>query len=107
MSRLIQTLNCNLSFFLGYCLFQDLLKKRVIGRGQESGGPYILDPKLLKHNACYGIASPHEVHCRLGHPSLSLLKKLFPQFSTMSSLNCESCQFAKLRRVHLSPRVNK
>ena len=25
----------------------------------------------------------------------------------MSSLNCESYQYAKLHRVHLSPRVNK
>ena len=25
----------------------------------------------------------------------------------MSSLNCESCQYAKLHHVHLSPRVNK
>ena len=38
---------------------------------------------------------------------LSLLKKLYPQFPSLSSLNCESCQYAKLYRVHLSPRVNK
>ena len=36
-----------------------------------------------------------------------LLKKLYLQFSILSSLNCESCQYAKLHRVHLSPRVNK
>ena len=79
----------------------------VIGRGEESGGLYILDPELSKPIACSRIASPHEVHCRLGHPSLSLLKKLFLQFSSMSSLNRESCQYAKLRHVHLSPSVNK
>ena len=43
----------------------------------------------------------------MGHPSLSLLKKLFPQFSCLSSLNCELCQYAKLHCVHFSPRVNK
>ena len=37
---------------------------------------------------------------------LSLLKKLYPQFSSLSSLNCESGQYAKLHHVHLSPRVN-
>ena len=68
------------------------LTKRVIGRGQEARGLYILDPQLSKPIACYRIASPHEVHCRLGHQALSLLKKLFPQFSSPSSLNCESCQ---------------
>ena len=35
------------------------------------------------------------------------MKKLFPQFSSLSSLNCESFQYAKLHRMHLSPRVNK
>ena len=43
----------------------------------------------------------------MGHPSLPLLKKLYPQFHSLSRLNCESCQYAKLHRVHLSPRVDK
>ena len=47
------------------------------------------------------------MHCRLGHPSLSLLKKLCPQFSSLSSLDCESCQFTKHHRLPSSPRVNK
>ena len=38
---------------------------------------------------------------------LSMLMKLYPQFSSLSSLKCESCQYAKLHHVHLSPRVNK
>ena len=70
-------------------------------------GLYILDPELSKPVACSEIASLHEVHCRLGHPSISLLKKLFPQFSNLSLLNCESCQYTKLHHVHLSHRVNK
>ena len=63
--------------------------------------------ELPKPIACFGIVSPHEVHCCLGHLSFSLLQKLFPQFSSLPSLNCESCQYAKLHCVHLSPRVNK
>ena len=82
------------------------MTKQVI-KGQESGDLYILDPEFPKPIACFGIASPHKVHCRLGHPSLSLLKKLFPQFSSLSLLNYELCQYAKLHCVHLSPRVNK
>ena len=57
--------------------------------------------------ACFGVVTPFELHYRLGHPSLSLLKKLYLQFSSLSLLNCESCQYAKLHRVHLSHRVNK
>ena len=58
--------------------------KRILGRGQEFGGFYILDLELPKPIACSRIANLLEVHCRLGHPSLSLLKKLFPQFSSLS-----------------------
>ena len=57
--------------------------------------------------ACSGVVTLFELHCRLGYPSLSLLKKLYPQFLSLSSLNYESCQYAKLHHVHLSPRVNK
>ena len=107
MSKLTRTFNCSMSFFPDYCLFQDILMKLVIGRGQESGDLYILDPELPKPIACSGISSQHKVHYHLGHPSLSLLKKLFPRFSSLSSLNCELCQYTKLHRVHLSLRVNK
>ena len=62
---------------------------------------------MSKSIACFGVVTPFDLHCRLGHPSLPLLKKPYPQFSSLSSLNCESCQYAKLHRVHLSPRVNK
>ena len=51
---------------------------RIIGRGQESGGLVILDPELPEAIAYSGIANSLEVHCRLGHLSLFLLKKLFP-----------------------------
>ena len=61
---------------------------------------------MPKFVACYGVLTQFELHRCLGHPSISLLKKLYPRFSSLSSLNCESCQYAKLHRVHLSPRVN-
>ena len=107
MSKLTLTLNCSISLFPDYCLIQDLSTKQIIGRGRESGGLYILDTEVPKFVVCFGVVTPFELHCHLGHPSLSLLKKLYPQFSSLSSLNCESCQYAKFHRVHLSPRVNK
>ena len=78
VSKLTRTLNCRISFFPNYCLFPDLLTKWVISRGQESRDLYILDPEFPNPIACSGIANQHEVHCRLGHSSLSPLKKLFP-----------------------------
>ena len=81
------------------------MTKRIIGRGREFGGLYILDTKVPKSAACFEVLTPFELHCHLDHPSP--LKKLYPQFSSLSSLNCKSCQYAKLHRVYLSPRVNK
>ena len=105
-SKLTRTLNCSISFFLDYCPIQDFLMKRVIGRRRESEGLYILEIEVSKSVMCSGVVTPFELHCRLGHSSHSLLKNLYPQFSSPSSLNCESCQYVRLHRVHLSPRVN-
>lgn len=108
VSQLTRNLNCCISFFPDHCLFQDLTTKKIIGRGHESGGLYILDTPILNSVACSGVTtSPFEAHCRLGHPCLPSLKKLCPQFSKVSSVDCESCQFAKHHRVSSSPRINK
>ena len=73
VSKLTCTLNSNISFFLHYCLIQDLSTKRIISRGHKSGGLYILEPKVPTSIACSGVFTPFELYCRLGHPSLSLL----------------------------------
>ena len=78
VSKLTRTLNCSISFFFDHCLIQDLSTKRIIGRGCESGGLYILETEVLKSVACSRVVTPFELHCRLGHPSLLLLKKLYP-----------------------------
>ena len=105
ISKLTHTLNCSISFFPNYCLIQDLLTKLIIGRGRESGGLYILETNVAESD-CSGV-TPFELHCCLGHPCFSLLKKLYPQFSSLSSLNCESYQYVKLHYVHLSYKVNE
>ena len=83
------------------------MMKQIIGRRRETRGLYILDHAIPRPVACSGVTTPFETHCRLGHPSLPLLKKLCPQFSSMSSLDCESCQFTKHYRLPSSLRVNK
>ena len=81
--------------------------KQIISRGRESGGLYVLDPSISRPVACSGVTTPFEMHCRLGNPYLPLFKKLCPQFSSLLSLDCESCQFAKHHHLSSSPRVNK
>ncbi|KAK3034070.1 hypothetical protein RJ639_034295 [Escallonia herrerae] len=107
VSRLTKDLNCCISFFPDHCLFQDLMTKETIGKGHVSDGLYILDAWVPRSVACSGVVSPFEAHCRLGHPSLPVLKKLCPQFHDISSVDCESCHFTKHHRSSLSPRVNK
>ena len=107
VSKLTRALKCYISFFPDFCLFQDLMMKQVIGRGPESGGLYILDPTVPRPIACSGVTTPFETNCRLGHLLLPLLKKSCPQFSSLLSLDYESCQFAKHHRLSYSPRVNK
>ena len=83
------------------------MTKQIIDRGHESEGLYILDSAVLRPVACSKVTTPFETHCRLGHPSLPLLKQLYPQFSSLSSLECEHYQFAKHHRLSSLPRVNK
>ena len=83
------------------------MTKQIIGRGRESGGLYILNLTVPRPIANFGVTTPFETHCKLGHPSLPFLKKLCPQFSSLPSLECESCQFAKHYRLSSLPRVNK
>ena len=76
------------------------MTKQIIGRGRESKSLYILETEVPKSVASLRVVTFFELHCRLSYPSLSSLKKLYPQFS--SSLNCELCQYAKLHNVYLS-----
>ncbi|XP_062104310.1 uncharacterized protein LOC133815489 [Humulus lupulus] len=89
-SQLTRNLNYYVSFFPDHCLFQDLMTKKIIGKGHESGGLYTLDTSPPSSIACSSVLSPFEAHCRLGHPSLPLLKKLCPQYNMLSSLNFHS-----------------
>ena len=83
------------------------MTKQIIGKGHVSDGLYILDTWVTRSATCSSIASLVEAHCHLGHLPLPVLKKLYPQFHSLPSLNCESCHFAKHHCSLLSPRVNK
>ena len=77
ISKRTRTFNCSISFYPDHCLIQDLSTKRIIGRGHESKDLYILETEVPKSVACFGVLTPFDLHCRLGHPSLPLLKKLY------------------------------
>ncbi|GJY46508.1 hypothetical protein Tco_0435571 [Tanacetum coccineum] len=85
----------------------NLKTKKIIGRVRKCDGLYVFEPEVLKSLVELSSSSPFEAHYHLGHPSLQSLKKLCHEYSHLSSLNCDSCEFAKHTRVHLSPRENK
>ena len=60
------------------------MTNRIIGKRHESRGLYILDHAVPRLVASSGVTTPFETYCRLGHPSLPLLKNLCPQFSSLS-----------------------
>ncbi|RVW95925.1 putative mitochondrial protein [Vitis vinifera] len=92
---------------LAFNLISDLMTKRTFGKGHVFDGLYILDEWVPRLVACVSNVSLVEAHCRLGHPSLPVLKKLCLQFDNLTSLDCESCHFAKHHRSSLGPRINK
>ena len=106
VSKLTRTHNCSILFFPHYCLIQDLSTKRIIGRTRESEGLYILDIEVPKFAVCSGVVTPSN-YIVAWVILFSPLKKLYPQSFNPSLSNCDSYQYAKLHRVHLSPRVNK
>ena len=108
VGKLTKELNACVSFFPDSVLIQDLTTRRTIGVGHESDGLYYFDgAPTSTPTACPATVSPHQIHCRLGHPSLANLKLLVPSLSNLSTLECESCQLGKHHRVQFAPRVNK
>ncbi|XP_052173347.1 ribonuclease II, chloroplastic/mitochondrial isoform X3 [Diospyros lotus] len=75
---------------------------RTIGVGCELQGHYHLAMLM----ACTSAASLNLLHSRLGHSSLSKLKKLVPSLSSLFIFDCESCQRGKHARSSFSSCVN-
>ncbi|GKC14390.1 ribonuclease H-like domain-containing protein [Tanacetum coccineum] len=66
-------------------------------------GLYVFEPEVSISLVGLSLSSLFEAHCHLGHPSLRSLKKLCPEFSHLSSLNCNSCEYAKHQRLEDAP----
>ena len=65
-----RSLNCSMTFFPTYCVFQELGTKMTIGtERRECDRLYYLDLNF-KLVACSSFVSSSDQHCQLGHPSL-------------------------------------
>ena len=77
----------------------------MIGIGHESQGLFHLSSPLC-FTTCTSIEALLLLHNHLGHPSLSKFRKLVPHFSSLSSLEYESCQLGKHTRVLFPKRLD-
>ncbi|KAA0059694.1 putative Polyprotein [Cucumis melo var. makuwa] len=68
-----------------FSLSSDRVTMKTIGRGYELEGLYLFDHQVPQGMTCPIVPSPFEFHCRLGHPSLFVLKKLYPEFRYLVS----------------------
>jgi GAG-pre-integrase domain len=115
VGQLAEDLNCVVMMYPNCCIFQDILTKKVIGRGIKRGGLYHLeDLRIGETNLSKGNSQAETKiwtwHRRLGHPSFSYLNKLLPSLfadSKISDFQCEICIKAKSHRVPYKPSLNK
>lgn len=120
VTKLTRDSKCVAKFMPSSCQFQDLLSGKTIGNAKVHDGLYYFkaDPgesglQSMSSNVSLSVSSGQDVmlwHRRLGHPSFTYLKKLFPSLfdnQNFTSLNCEMCQFAKHTRTSFHPnRIN-
>ena len=113
--KLTTDLQCLVTFSPTLCKFQDQGKGKMIGLAREENGLYLLkeargtgstksqlplsllSESLSSHNKEIWLC-----HFRLGHPSFSTLKIMFPslfQGLDIGMFHCDDCEFAKHKRV--------
>ena len=98
ISKLTRDLNCLITFSDHSITLQDQSTGQTIGIGHESQGLFHLSLPSST-TACASMDTPLLIHNRLGHSNISKLQKMVPRFSSLSSIECESCQLGKHTRV--------
>ena len=96
--KLIHYLNCSITFSYSSVTLQDRSTGRTISIGHESQGFYHLS-STPSSTVCVSNDEPLLVHSFLGYLNISNLRKMVSLFFSLSSLECESCQFGKHTRV--------
>ena len=109
--QITKDLNCSVTFFSSYCVFQDRIMRRMIGHAREWVGFYFLETSSgsgdILPRSHLSTFSPNKYqiwlhHFRLGHPPFSLLNKMFPSSFThldVNNFHCGTCELAKHHRV--------
>ena len=94
INKLTRDLHCVLTFSHNSVTLHDRSTGKTIGIRHESQGLFHLSSPLCS-TACTSMEASLLFHSRLGHPILCKFRKLVPHFSSLSLLECESCQLGK------------
>jgi hypothetical protein len=116
VSQITSDLNCRVLMYPTFCLIQDILTKEIIRRGTKRGGLYYVEDFSMgrTHHMQHSVGIKEKEiwlwHYRLGHPSFTYMKHLFPElFSQVQHFDfqCETCTLAKSHRVTYPGHLNK
>ena len=98
ISKLTHALNCLIAFSNNSITLQDRSTWRTIGIGSELQGLFHLGSPSSS-TICTFMGTPLLIHSRLGHPNISKFRIMVSRFSSLSSIECQSCQLGKHTRV--------
>lgn len=97
-------MNYCVSFFPGFCVFQDLLTGKVRAIGNETEGLYTLQGKNTHYNdvprkslAVHGAVDVVTWHKRLGHVPMKVVRRI-SFFNNNSNFHLGSCDVFPLAR---------
>ena len=77
----------------------------TIDIGREFHGLFHLSSPSSS-TACASMDIPLLIHSLFGHPNISKFRVMVPRFSSLSSIECESCQLGKYTRVPFPKRLD-
>ena len=106
ISKLTRDLNCLITFSDHSITLQDRSTGQTIGIGRESQGLF----HLSSHSPFTTYASmdtPLLSHNCFGHSNISKLQKMVLHCSSLSSIECDSCQLGKYTLVSFLKRLDQ
>ena len=90
ISKLTRDLNCLITYSANSVTLHGQSTGLTIGIGRKSQGLFHLNSPSSSI-ACTSMDTPLLIHSPLGHSNISKLWKMVPCFSSLSSIECESC----------------
>ena len=105
INKLTRDLNSLITFSDHFITLQDQSTRQKIGIRSESQGLFHLSSPSSS-TACASMDTPLLIHNRLGHLDISKFQKMVPRFSSLSSIECESCHLGKHTRVSFPKRLD-